>query len=439
MSEQQKDKKRLPLTARILIGLVAGAAAGVAANMIFGQQEWLNWFVQNVANTVGQVWLRSLIMIVIPLVFASLALGVFGLGDLSKLGRVGAKTFAYFLVTTTLAVIIGLTLVNVIRPGKGLDADTQQRLIAEFGSQAAANRDAAQGLTFGVQLILDIVPRNPIKAMADFNMLALIFFSLMFGVGLALIPVERARPMVGVLEALGDVVTAIINVVMSLAPYGVFALIFTVTARFGYELLVLLAMYILTVVLGLLIQTFVSFPILLRMLARMSPLDFFRKIRTAAITAFSTSSSNATLPTSMRVAEQELGVPKQVSGFVLPLGATVNLNGTALFEGVTVLFIAQVFGMGLDLGQQAIVVLMSVVTAIGAAGVPGGSIPLLVLVLAAVKIPPEGIAIILGVDRILDMCRTTVNVIGDLTATAFITRSEGYEFTPGSADSTAGS
>ncbi len=434
-----EKKKRMPLTARILIGLVAGAVSGVAANFLFGQQAWLNWIVQNVTNTIGQVWLRSLIMIVIPLVFASLALGVFGLGDLSKLGRVGAKTFAYFLVTTTLAVIIGLTLVNVIRPGEGLDASTQQRLIAEFGAQAAANRDAAQGLTFGVQLILDVVPRNPVKAMADFNMLALIFFSLMFGVGLALIPAQRARPMVGVLEALGDVVTAIIHVVMSLAPYGVFALIFTVTARFGYELLVLLAFYILTVVAGLLIQTFVCFPILLRTLARLNPMEFFRKIRTAAITAFSTSSSNATLPTTMRVAEEELGVPKQISGFVLPLGATVNLNGTALFEGVTVLFIAQVFGLGLNLGQQAVVVLMSVITAIGAAGVPGGSIPLLVLVLAAVKIPPEGIAIILGVDRILDMCRTTVNVIGDLTATAYVARSEGYEFTPRPANSSSGS
>jgi len=427
-------KKRMPLTARILIGLVAGAVAGVAANALFGEQAWLNWVVQNVTNTVGQLWLRSLIMIVIPLVFASLALGVFGLGDLSKLGRVGAKTLAYFLLTTTLAAIIGLTLVNLIRPGKGLPAETQQRLIAEFGSQAAANRDAAQGLTFGVQMILDVVPRNPVKAMADFNMLALIFFSLMFGVGLALIPVERARPMVGVLEALGEVVTAIIHVVMSLAPIGVFALIFTVTARFGYELLVLLAFYILTVVLGLLIQTFVSFPILLRMLARISPLEFFRKIRAAAITAFSTSSSNATLPTTMRVAETQLGIPKQISGFVLPLGSTVNLNGTALFEGVTVLFIAQVFGMGLDLGQQMVVVLMSVITAIGAAGVPGGSIPLLVLVLAAVKIPPEGIAIILGVDRILDMCRTTVNVVGDLTTAAYVTRSEGYEFTPQAAN-----
>jgi len=427
------EKKKLPLATRILIGLAAGAAAGVVMNLLWGGQAWLEWVVAHLSYPVGQIWLRSLIMIVIPLVFASLALGVFGLGDLGKLGRVGAKTLAYFLLTTTLSVIIGLTLVNTIRPGKGLPEETQQQLTAGFSNEAAANRDAAEALEFDISLLINIVPRNPVKAMADFNMLALIFFSLMFGVGLALIPPGRAAPMVGVLEALGDVVTQIINLVMKLAPYGVFALIFTVTARFGYELLIRLGFYVITVILGLLIHTFVSFPILLRVMAGLNPLDFFRKIRTAAITAFSTSSSNATLPTTMRVAEMELGVPKQVSGFVLPLGATVNLNGTALFEGVTVLFIAQVFGMGLSLGQQAIVVLMSVITAVGAAGVPGGSIPLLVLVLSAVGIPPEGIAIILGVDRILDMCRTTVNVIGDLTATAFITRSEGYEFKPANA------
>jgi DAACS family dicarboxylate/amino acid:cation (Na+ or H+) symporter len=270
--------------------------------------------------------------------------------------------------------------------------------------------------------------------MVDFDMLAVIFFALMFGVGLALSPQRRAEPMTRVLEALAEVVTAIIDLVMKLAPYGVFALIFSVTARFGYDLLVKLGLYVATVLLGLGIHMFVSFPVLVKLLARLSPVDFFRRIRTIIITAFSTSSSNATLPTSLRVTETELGVPKQICGFVLPLGATMNMNGTALFEGVTVLFVAQVFGVDLNLGAQLIVVLMSVVTAIGTAGVPSGSIPLLILVAEAVGVPGGGIALVLGVDRILDMCRTTLNVTGDVTAAAYITRSEGLQFRPAAPD-----
>jgi len=208
-----------------------------------------------------------------------------------------------------------------------------------------------------------------------------------------------------------------------------------VTARFGYDLILRLGLYVFTVLLGLAIHMFVSLPAMVKFMARLNPVEFFQRIRTIIITAFSTSSSSATLPTSLRVAETELGVPKNICGFVLPLGATMNMNGTALFEGVTVLFIAQVLGHDLSLGQQLIVVLMSVVTAVGAAGVPSGSIPLLILVLQAVGLPGESIAIVLGVDRILDMCRTTLNVVGDVTAAAFITRSEGYKFTPHPLDS----
>lgn len=428
--KQGENKKRLPLATRILLGLILGAVAGVSANFAFGGAPWLEWGISKVTEPVGQMWLRSLIMIVLPLVFASLALGVAGLGDLGQLGRIGAKTFAYFLFSTALSVVIGLALVNLIRPGAGLPEETRAQMLETYATQAAAGKERAQTMEFNIQLLVNIVPRNPLKSMVDFDMLAVIFFSIMFGVGLALIPAARAKPMVQVLEALGDVVTAIIDLVMKLAPYGVFALIFSVTARFGYDLLRLLGLYVITVIVGLAIHMFVSLPALVRLLARLNPFDFFMRIRTIIVTAFSTSSSSATLPTSLRVAETEVGIPKNVCGFVLPLGATMNMNGTALFEGVTVLFIAQVFGVELHLGQQLIVVLMSVITAVGAAGVPGGSIPLLILVLQAVGLPGEGIAIVLGVDRILDMCRTTLNVVGDVTAAAFITRSEGYEFTP---------
>ena len=428
MSEHKK--KKMSLATRVFIGLLAGAAAGVTANFAFGGQPWLAWTVSRVTEPLGQMWLRSLIMIVLPLVFASLALGVAGLGDLGKLGRIGAKTLGYFLFSTALSVVIGLTLVNLIAPGKGLPDETRVQMLESYASQAAAGKERAEAMEFNVQLLVNIVPRNPLKSMVDFDMLAVIFFSIMFGVGLALIPAARAKPMIQVLEALGDVVTAIIDLVMKLAPYGVFALIFSVTARFGYDLILRLGLYVFTVLLGLAIHMFVSLPAMVKFMARLNPVEFFQRIRTIIITAFSTSSSSATLPTSLRVAETEVGIPKNVCGFVLPLGATMNMNGTALFEGVTVLFIAQVLGADLSLGQQLIVVLMSVVTAIGAAGVPSGSIPLLILVLQAVGLPGESIAIVLGVDRILDMCRTTLNVVGDVTAAAFITRSEGYKFTP---------
>ena len=424
------QKKKMPLATRIFIGLASGAALGVAAHAAFPGHAGLDWLVTRVTDPAGQMWLRCLIMVVLPLVFASLALGVAGLGDLRKLGRVGAKTLAYFLLTTALAVVIGLFFVNVIRPGDGLPEETRDKLLQTYSTQAAQGQQLAAGMKFDISLLINLVPRNPLKAMVEFDMLAVVFFSLMFGIGLALIPAGRAAPMLRVLEALGDVVTAIIDVVMKLAPYGVFALIFSVTARFGYDLLMKLGVYVITVLLGLAVQMFVVFPLMVRLGAGLNPLDFFRKVRTIIITAFSTSSSSATLPTSLRVTETELGVPKSICGFVLPLGATMNMNGTALFEGVTVLFIAQVFGIPLSLGAQGIVVLMSVITAVGAAGVPGGSIPLLILVLQAVGVPGEGIAIILGVDRLLDMCRTTLNVTGDVTAAAFITRSEGYEFKP---------
>ncbi len=419
-------KKGLALHNKVFIGLIAGAAAGVAANAFFGGAAWLGWTVDKITQPAGQIFLRLLFMVVIPLIFASLSLGVAQLGDLRKLGRIGLKTLAYFALVTALATTIGLSLVNLIRPGAGVSAEVRDQLIGAYAGQAQSAVAQVAGFKLGVEMIVNLVPRNPVAAAAQGDMLAWIVFSLIFGLAVGLLPRERAAPMLGFLQALADAVVVIIDLVMKLAPYGVAALLFSVTARFGYDLLQKLLWYVLTVLIGLAIHQFGVYSLLVKFLGGMSPRFFFARAKMVMLTAFSTSSSNATLPTTMRVSENELGLPREVGGFVLPLGATMNMNGTALFEGVTVLFLAQVFGIELNLAAQGIVVLLSVVTAIGTAGVPSGSIPLLVLVLQAVGVPGEGIALILGVDRLLDMCRTTLNVTGDLTAAAFIARSEGY-------------
>ncbi|MEZ4416537.1 MAG: dicarboxylate/amino acid:cation symporter [Gemmatimonadota bacterium] len=413
----------MKLHTKIVIGLVAGAVVGGAANAFAPDAAWVRWIADNVAGPVGQVFLRMLLMTVVPLVFASITLGVAGIGDIGKVGRLGGKTLLYFLTSTAIAVVIGLTLVNVLNPGGGIDDATREQLFASYRSQAEGMQ--AGGPTgFGVQTFVNMVPRNPVQAAANMEMLGVIFFSLMFGIALTLIPAEKAEPMIKVVDALGEVVIRIIDIAMKLAPYGVFGLIFVVTSRFGWGLLQQLGMYVVVVVGGLFLHATISISMLVRFLGGMNPLTFWKKARAPVITAFSTSSSNATLPTNIATAEQEMGVPPTVAGFVLPLGATMNMNGTSLYEGVTVLFLAQVFGVDLNLGQQIVVVLLSVITAVGAAGVPGGSLPLIMMVLATVGVPAEGIAIILGVDRILDMCRTTVNVAGDLSAAVFVARSE---------------
>jgi len=423
-------RRRLPLHTRIFLGLIGGASAGISVNLLLGRRPEVEWFVRTVTEPIGQIFLRMLIMVVVPLVFASLALGVAGLGDLRKLGRIGVKTLLYFLMVTTLAVTIGLILVNTIRPGEGLPEDVKAQLLETYRGQTAQTLEQAGQVRFGIQTFVNIVPRNPIAAAVQGDMLGIIFFALMFGIALTFLPASRAQPVTAVLSGVGEAMIVLIDLAMKLAPVGVAALIFSVTARFGFDLLVKLGLYVITVIFGLALHQFGVYSILVRVFARVNPWRFFSAIRTVMVTAFSTSSSSATLPTTMRISEENLGIPREIAGFVLPLGATMNMNGTALFEGVTVLFLAQVFGIELSLPAQAIVVIMSVLTAIGAAGVPGGSLPLLILVLQTVGVPGEGIAIILGVDRLLDMCRTMLNVTGDVTAAAFIARSEGYLLTP---------
>lgn len=408
---------------KILLGLVGGAAAGVASKLMLGQSPELMWVVDKVATPIGQVFLRMLFMIVVPLIFGSVTLGVASLGDLSRIGRIGGKAMGFFLITTAAAATIGLTLVNVIGPGKSIAPEVRTQLLAEYAGEATARVGA--GATFGVETFVNIVPRNPVDSAARGDMLGLIFFSLIFGVALTQLSKEKAQPILAVLEGLVEVVTRIIGYAMRLAPYGVAGLIFGVTVRFGAEVLQSLAMYVVTVLAGLALQLFGVTGLLARFLAGIPYGTFFSKCRSLMVTAFSTSSSNASLPENIRTAEEQFGVPREIASFVLPLGATMNMNGTALFEGMTVLFLAQVFGVELSLTSQIIVVVMSVITAIGAAGVPGGSIPLLVLILETVGVPGEGIALILGVDRILDMSRTVPNVMGDQLTAVVVARSEG--------------
>lgn len=411
----------MKLHTKILLGLILGAAAGGGLHALFPDAAWVIWIGDNIANPVGQIFLRLLFLTVIPIVFLSLTLGVAGIGDVRKLGRLGGRTMMYFALSTGISAVIGLTLVNVLNPGGGVPEATRDALMQTYATQAEAMQ-AGGPPDFGISTFVNIVPRNPVAAAANMDMLAIIFFSLILGAALTLIPRERAEPVIKVFEGLGEAVIKIIDFAMRLAPYGVFGLIFTMTSRFGWGLLQQLGLYFVVVVLGLTIHATVGISALVRIFGGISPLTFWRGAGNSMITAFSTSSSMATLPTNIASAEKFFGVSPRIAGFVLPLGATMNMNGTALFEGVTVLFLAQVFGVHLALGVQVIVIVLSVLTAIGAAGVPGGSLPLMMVILGTVGVPPEGIAIILGVDRILDMCRTTLNVAGDLSASLYVER-----------------
>ncbi|HAH07554.1 MAG TPA: dicarboxylate/amino acid:cation symporter [Elusimicrobia bacterium] len=407
----------------ILGGLFLGALAGVGANALAGALPQLKGpletLIDGAAYPVGQVFLRMLFLVIVPLVFASLAAGVARLGDLSRLGRIGALTMGLFFLTTAFSVALGLAVMGFFQPGVGFDEASRRALMESFGGDAARFQPAAGpgSLRALVTAVLDsVLPRNILAAVADMRMLPLILFALLFGSALTALPEERRGRMTGWLDSLSDAMVAIVGFAMRLAPVAVFCLIFTVTARFGFGLLAKLAFYVVLVFGCYLLQLLVFYPFLVKSLAGLSGRLFMRRTVPVIVTAFSTSSSNATLPTTMRVAETELGVRPAIAGFVCPLGATINMNGTALFEGAVVLFVAQVFGIPLSLPQQALVVLLCVLSAVGTAGIPGGSIPLLMGVMAQVGVPPDGIALILGADRLLDMGRTVINVEGDLAA-----------------------
>ncbi len=402
---------------RILFGLAIGSALGLACNALASGSPWLAAVIRYGTEPIGTVFIRALLMLVTPIVFSAMAVGI-GELDLKHLGKLGIRTLSYTVFVSSIAVVIGLGLVNLLRPGAGVSNE-----LIEHAQQAVA---AAPKPMSGspVDLLVAIVPSNPLQAAASGDMLGFVFFSLLFGVGLALTKSAATEALKRGIQGLFEVCMTLIGLVLRLAPLGVGALMFTMTARVGFSILLQLAAYVGVVLLGLSLHLFGVYSLLLRLVAKRPPLAFFRDIRLALATAFSTASSNATLPTALHVADQHLRLPRHVSRFVLTAGATMNQNGTALFEGVTVLFLAQVYGVELGWPQQAVVMIICVLAGIGTAGVPAGSLPVIAMILGLVGVPAEAIGLLLGVDRLLDMCRTTVNVGGDLVVAVLVARDE---------------
>jgi Na+/H+-dicarboxylate symporter len=415
----------MQLYTKILIGLVAGAVIGAIANV--GGIEPLQNFL-GALEPLGTAFINLITMIVIPLVVASLLVGTASLGDLRKLGRIGGKTLAYYMSTTAIAVTIGLILSNLILPGSRVSPETRDQLSATYGGDAAARVDLANAAPGWVDTLLGIIPRNPVAAAANMDLLPLIFFTICFGAALTAVQPKRRDAVLEFFHGVNDASMILINWIMELAPYAVFVLIAAVVANFGFDLLRSLLVYTVVVVVGLATHLIVTYGLILRFLAGLNPIAFFKRVAAVPLFAFSTSSSNATLPLTIETAEEKVGVSNEVASFVLPLGATINMDGTALYQAVAAMFIAQIYGIDLSLGLQLTIVLTATLASIGAAGVPSAGIITLIIVLNAVGLGEHvqaGIALILGVDRILDMLRTSVNVCGDLTCAAVIARSEG--------------
>lgn len=411
----------------ILAGLAAGITAGLAANLARGSYPQAMTAAVMAAEVTGGLFLRLMFVVVLPLVVSALALAVVEIGDLAKLGRLGLATLGVTALLSASAVLIGLGLVNGIRPGATLSESRRSELLAREEGAARRVLDQAGAAKPLRDVLVDLVPQNPLQEMAGAidgsskgnGMLAVMVFSLLVGAAIAVNPV-RCRGLVEWLEGWNVVAMTVIGWAMRLAPLGAGCLVFAIVARLGVDVLVSLFWFAATVLLGLLLQLVVVYPLVLAVVGRVRPWAFFRGAAEAMEVAFGTSSSNATLPTALRVAEENLGLRRDAARFVLTVGATGNQNGTALFEGVVVLFLAQVFGVELTLSQQMQVVLMAMLAGIGTAGVPGGSLPLVAVLAQSVGVPGQGIGLVMGVDRLLDMCRTTLNVTGDLVVAACV-------------------
>ncbi|MCL4221979.1 MAG: dicarboxylate/amino acid:cation symporter [Phycisphaerales bacterium] len=447
---------------KILIGLVAGVLVGLAINRLWTAQTWQAVGVHDVsaflkappharrvaeaeggvnadaafvadairflrnANTfVGQLFLRLLRFIAVPIVLFSLIAGVASLNDIAKLRRIGARTLVIYMATTCVAVSVGLGLANLIGPGRGFPENTRDLLIAREQASVSAKIASAEARPTPWEVALDMVPENPFAALAQAEMLQVVFAALLVGIGLTLLPRGKAAPVVALCETMTNVVVKIVEMVLVLAPFAVFALIVPVIADLGLDVLGSLGLYVLTVVLGLAIVLFIEYPLWLRVLTPVRYSRFFRAIAPAQLLALSSSSSGATLPVTMECCEKRLGVRDDIVSFVAPLGATINMDGTALYQGVAAVFIAQMLAIDLSVGEQLMIVLTATLASIGTAAVPGVGIVMLVIVLQSVDVPLEGIAVILGVDRILDMCRTVVNISGDSMVCAVVGSAEG--------------
>jgi DAACS family dicarboxylate/amino acid:cation (Na+ or H+) symporter len=407
---------------RLFVALALGSALGVLAHS-YADSGVIQTISTHVLRPIGQIFLRSIFMVVVPMVFAALVVGVYELGRGHGLKGVAGRTLGFTVVLSGASVLVGMLLVNVLQPGRSIGLGQVSDASQSQGVEALqANAAAARPLS---DTLIELIPRNPFESAVralDGDMLAFMLFALVFGIAVSRTAgqTEERALVVRVLDQVFDACMRIVQFAMNLAPFAVFAIVFNTAFTFGTSVFASLAFYVAVVVGGLLLQQFGVYALLLRLVARRSPAQFFRDCREVYVYAFSTASSNATLPLSLDVAERKLRLPPQISRFVLTVGSTANQNGTALFEGVTVLFLAQAYGLDLTAGQQVRVMLMSIVAGIGTAGVPGGSLPMVMIVAQSVGIPAEGMALILGVDRFLDMCRTAVNVSGDLVIAALV-------------------
>jgi len=409
----------------MLIGFAVGLIGGLLVNLTLGADTaWVVWLTDNVTGPLGQIFLRLLFMMVIPLLFSALVVGVAEMGDLSSLGRAGIKTLLLTILVSSIAVVIGLVMVNVFQPGRGVDPVLAQQLLDQGRAGAAGIVSGAPETIQLGDFFLDLIPSNVFTAASENQILPVMVFALFFGIGLVMAKSPATDRLQQVIEGMFEVTMKLINLFIKLAPIAIACLMFNLAALFGWDLLVRLAAYVGVAVGAMAIHMFVVYPLVIWILGGRSPIAFFKGVREPMVVAFSTASSNASLPVSLKAAEQELKLPRKIARFVLTVGATANQNGTALFEGVTVLFLAQFFGIDLTITQQIIVMLVCILGGIGTAGVPAGSLPVVAMILVMVKVPPEGIGLILGVDRFLDMCRTTLNVTGDLVAATVVSRGE---------------
>lgn len=397
------------LTARIIIALIAGAVVGLLLNMFTpGAYSVLDPYV---FDPLGQIFLNLISMLVVPIVFFSIVLGAAGLGDPKKLGRIGFKTIVYFLVTTSIAITIGLAIASVVQPGEAGTFDAEN---AEFSAEEAPPVS---------ETLLNIIPKNPIEAMSQGDMLQIIAFALFIGLALAALG-EKTKGIFNLFEQGNDIMMYLVHLVMKFAPYGTFGLIASAIGEQGWNAIQSMGSYMLCVLAALLIHCILTYGGTVLLLARKSPIWFFKNFAPAMTVAFSTSSSNATLPLSMEVAQTKLNIPKSVSSFVQPLGATINMDGTAIMQGVATIFIAQVYSIDLTMGELVTVVLTAVLASVGTAGVPGVGLIMLAMVLGSVGLPVEGIGLIIGIDRILDMTRTAVNISGDAACALYVAETE---------------
>lgn len=448
---------RLALHWKIVIGLMLGVVVGVALNRMWSDQTWASLGVNDASAyvagkaaesnaqagigamlarlaiklnwLVGKLFMSSLKFIAVPITLCALIVGVASLGDPRKLGRIGGRTIFLFVLTTVASITIGLGISGLVKPGSFVDEQTKTKLVAQRAAEAQKRVGAASEARSFWDQAGAIVPENPIAAMANTDMLQVVFIAVVLGAGLAALPRQKSAPVIAFLDALADAILVFVRWLMSASPYAVFALMAPIVAGTGFDVLGALGVYAVCVVAGLAAVLLVVYPILLKLGCRSSqPMAlsrFYRGMSPAMLVAFSSSSSNATLPVTMECARDRLGVSEEVSSFVCPLGATVNMNGTALYQAVAVTFLAQIFGVPLSFTDELAIVVMATLSAIGTAGVPGASIVLIVMVLQTVHVPVEGIAILLAVDRVLDMCRTVVNITGDVAVAAVVASREG--------------